>query len=241
MPHVHRPTGGGAVVHGHDLTFSLAVPLSEIRVDSRKLRAIYSFLVEPVRRALAATLRGEVLQASSKGVSDSPACFSRASAFDLTFDGTKIAGCALRVSRRAALLQVSIPVRPPEQPPSDVLIGESFEFNHVLDEFAVRRTLTAELRQMFPVEVAAIGFDVREIVDVALWDVWDPIGVNQIAVAHDEYSTYVELLSNAVDRERELHRIRSEQMAGIGDPELDSQCVRWLDKFLPRSPAPTRT
>lgn len=53
---VIRPTGGKAVLHGHDVTVGLAVPLShfggEVRHGPRSLRAVYQGTIAPIVAAL---------------------------------------------------------------------------------------------------------------------------------------------------------------------------------------------
>lgn len=65
----------------------------------------------------------------------------------------------------------------------------------------------------------------REISRV-LWEVWDPIGVNQFPEARDEYESYVNdlyiaLINGASDEElaRQLFSIASEDM-GFPEPPL---------------------
>src|SRR5205085_6034945 len=45
---VVRPTGGKAVLHGHDLTVGLAVPLSALGLENRSLKAVYRAIVQPL-------------------------------------------------------------------------------------------------------------------------------------------------------------------------------------------------
>ena len=51
---------------------------------------------------------------------------------------------------------------------------------------------------------------VKQEIDRVLWEIWDPIGVNKISPARDEYSSYVNgvfelLTSNASDDDITVH------------------------------------
>jgi len=85
----------------------------------------------------------------------------------------------------------------------------------------------------------------KEIDDV-LWNVWDPIGVNDVPEARDEYQSYIgavfHLLEDRVDEERivsHLYRIETEQMGlagnlgncrGVAKKLLQIDMSRWADE-----------
>lgn len=110
-----RPTGGRAVLHGHDVTFAWAMPL---RGDARDLKAVYRRLTDPLIEALnacgLACHRAESMgdPARSDSVED---CFALRSPYDIVDEATgeKVCGCALRVTAGAALLQASVPCSSP--------------------------------------------------------------------------------------------------------------------------------
>lgn len=125
---VSRPTGGAAVLHGHDLTFGLAAPLEFLQASPRQVRFIYRSLVGPIVAAfrelgIPAAL-GEDVEGSS-AQTRSAYCFSLHSKNDVihTETGAKLCGCALRVTDSAALLQASIPVSSPVRHPSECIVG----------------------------------------------------------------------------------------------------------------------
>lgn len=133
LPSVMRPTGGGAVLHGHDLTIGMAAHLSLVCGDSRNMRAIYRALITPLVRALndigvSATLAADSPSAihSRQGAD----CFLSVSPNDVIHSDTraKLIGCALRVSRDAALAQCSIPITNPAVSPSSVF-ASAHEFH----------------------------------------------------------------------------------------------------------------
>ena len=115
-----RPTGGRAVLHGHDLTLGVAVPLSMLGLPegTRSLTKTYT----PIARWIIAALRGcgveaclgdDLPQAMMGGRSAD--CFAHVAGNDIVSPITrkKVCGCAQRITDRAILLQASIPVREP--------------------------------------------------------------------------------------------------------------------------------
>ncbi|MHB8635125.1 MAG: lipoyl protein ligase domain-containing protein [Fimbriimonadaceae bacterium] len=121
----HRPTGGSAVLHGHDVTLSAAIPLNNTATP--RIRAVYMALTGVVIDFLAANgVLAAIAEPQPPGGSRIPsqACFATSAPFDLIdAEGHKVCGCALRISRRAALLQTSIPVSPPAVEPDSVIVG----------------------------------------------------------------------------------------------------------------------
>jgi lipoate-protein ligase A len=107
-----------------DITLSVAAP----RDGREGVKALYRRLTrEPIallgRSGIEAFL-AEDLPGAVQGSSASTYCFASASRLDIVdVRGRKICGCALRVTRRAALLQTSIPVTNPTIHPGSLLRG----------------------------------------------------------------------------------------------------------------------
>lgn len=125
LPSVMRPTGGGAVLHGHDLTVGIAVHLSLVCADGRNMKAIYRALISPLVFALNDSGIPAILAAdlpSAVKSRNSADCFLSVSPNDVVHRDTrvKLIGCALRVSRNAVLAQCSIPITVPSVHPSNV-------------------------------------------------------------------------------------------------------------------------
>ena len=133
VPWVIRPTGGKAVLHGHDVTVGLALPLTllseasgiEEEKLSRSLRTVYRLAIAPIVDALRKcgqpAVLGEDLRTNDKRqttndtrakVSD---CFAVVSPNDVVHEktGMKVCGCALKLTQRAVLVQASIPAAAP--------------------------------------------------------------------------------------------------------------------------------
>ncbi|HEY3783635.1 MAG TPA: hypothetical protein VGL56_21330 [Fimbriimonadaceae bacterium] len=151
VPWVMRPTGGLAVLHGHDVTVGLALPLSSISSMedlSRSVRRVYRFLAAPLVAALHEcgldVCLGENSGFAGTGVKSAD-CFAKVSPNDIVYrsSGLKACGCALRLTSSAVLLQASIPNGRPLVDPAIVFaephspIGEAWDssrFNEALSK-----------------------------------------------------------------------------------------------------------
>lgn len=130
VPSSLRPTGGKAVLHGHDLTIGLAVPLKMVGLPegSRDLKLAYRRLIAPIVAGLmdgglpAMLAEGSRFVRSRGKVAD---CFAHVSPNDVVDPqtGRKVCGCALRMTHSEILLQASVPIRPPLVDPRTVYLG----------------------------------------------------------------------------------------------------------------------
>lgn len=135
LPAFRRPTGGRAVVHGDDLTISIAASNADLAVIGVKLTSVmsvYNLLIEPVAFALKQLgmntdtgIKRRVIHAGSdEGRRNLPVdCFETVAKCDIVDAeyGIKRLGSALRRSSSAVLLQMSL--RP--MPQFDIF-GEPF-------------------------------------------------------------------------------------------------------------------
>lgn len=103
---VRRWTGGGIVLHGDDLTYSVIIPAGH-RFFARSSFAIYSALHDAIRQALKGNgIEATLANSASPKVSED--CFANAVRADVISQGQKIAGAAHRRSRSGLLHQGSI-------------------------------------------------------------------------------------------------------------------------------------
>ncbi|MBL8048056.1 MAG: hypothetical protein JNJ45_05185 [Chthonomonas sp.] len=116
-----RPTGGRAVLHGHDITVGLAFPLLLLGLSTgeRSVARVYRAAIAPMVVALRAAgidaMFGDDRPSVLTGGRSSD-CFSLLSGNDVinAVTGTKLGGCALKVTETAVLVQASLPVRMPQ-------------------------------------------------------------------------------------------------------------------------------
>lgn len=124
--HVIRPTGGKAVLHGHDVTVSIAANLDALGVEgSRKVATVYRAVVGPLVEALNVSGMPSVLAERTghvRNAGHTADCFAHVSPNDVVDPqtGEKVCGCALRLTERAVLLQASIPLGAPLVDPAIV-------------------------------------------------------------------------------------------------------------------------
>ena len=103
LPAVRRLTGGGAILHHHELTYSCAVPAEHplAREPLRLYEDVHTAIVGVLaRRDVVAALRGS----RAPGAAEPFLCFGRGDPRDVVFRGQKILGSAQR-RRRGAVLQ----------------------------------------------------------------------------------------------------------------------------------------
>jgi lipoyl(octanoyl) transferase len=121
---VRRPTGGRAILHTDELTYSVIAPLTEPRV--------YGSILESYRRLSQALLQAlELLGLPARadkehtlpsGMSPSgPVCFEVPSNYEITFGGKKLIGSAQARRREGVLQHGSLP-----------LVGDLTRITHAL-------------------------------------------------------------------------------------------------------------
>jgi lipoate-protein ligase A len=145
LPIVRRLTGGGAILHHHEWTYSCTLPTGHPLADSPT--SIYDRVHERVVAALAeqgirAALRGEAL-AEREGTF---LCFGRGDPRDIVLGGHKILGSAQRRRRGAVLQHGSLLVHRSEHAP---------QFPGLLDLVPPERSPKAGINAPFITTLAA--------------------------------------------------------------------------------------
>lgn len=103
---VRRPTGGKAILHGDELTYSLSLPLDhplaggDIVESYRRISAGFLRALEILGLAADAPHQGE----RARGADLGPVCFEMPSHYEISVGGRKLIGSA-QLRRRGALLQ----------------------------------------------------------------------------------------------------------------------------------------
>lgn len=148
---VRRPTGGKAVLHGHDTTIGCALPLSMLASsDHRSIKSVYRAIVGPVVVALRVCgLDAELAEDTpfhGKGI-PSGDCFAFSSPNDVVhrLTGRKLCGCALRLTDSAVLLQASIPNGAPLVEPASVIVNADLLDPVEWDDRGLEQALAASL------------------------------------------------------------------------------------------------
>lgn len=150
-----RPTGGRAVLHGHDVTVGLAVPYGVIGVTQREVKKAYRIIAQPLIEALRKCgVDAELAERTPhEGKGDRAAdCFGYNSANDIVerLSGRKICGCALRMFENSVLVQASIPNGPPLVDPREVFRRPTLDYNFVWEASHFALHLEEALRYNFP-------------------------------------------------------------------------------------------
>ncbi len=128
LPVAKRPTGGGAVLHGDDLTFSLAIHLpfaplaGAVRDSYLKINLILLNAFKPLLPGLDFA---DCKSLPSGRASRADVCFEKPACYDLMLKGKKMVGSSQRRSGSAMLYQSSV-FFPLARSEARSLIGRSF-------------------------------------------------------------------------------------------------------------------
>ena len=142
LPLVRRSTGGGAIVHHHEITYSVSLP------STNRWSKHHEDLYWQIHRAIstylnAAKIPSELFNDRLLSPRDQEPflCFQRRSAGDLTLDGFKILGSAQRRKRNALLQHGSLLLAQSERAPelpglTELSIQQSIDEteSHSIDE-----------------------------------------------------------------------------------------------------------
>ncbi|MBN2022809.1 MAG: hypothetical protein JW809_08425 [Pirellulales bacterium] len=159
-PLVRRASGGGALVHDEELTYSLALPLDHrlARGSRRDLYlGVHRIIIHVAKRwGVEVALAKEEASAAGRPF----LCFQRRAPGDVLCGAHKIAGSAQRRTPRAILQHGSLllarSAAAPELPGLVDLAGRSVEIPLLVE------TWLAEMAQQWGLKLASDGLDARE-------------------------------------------------------------------------------
>ncbi|HXZ86451.1 MAG TPA: lipoate--protein ligase family protein [Myxococcota bacterium] len=107
IPVVRRATGGGAVLHAGDLTYSVVAPADAPELPAG-LRGSYEWIRARVVDGLTRAGLAARASRSRPGADRLELCFAGATGYEVELDGEKLVGSAQRRTRRAFLQHGSI-------------------------------------------------------------------------------------------------------------------------------------
>ncbi|MCG6551219.1 MAG: lipoate--protein ligase family protein [Candidatus Magnetominusculus sp. LBB02] len=175
IPVVRRPTGGRAIVHSDELTFSFstgtnAAPFSGSVLDNYKVIST-AFFRAFIALGLECAITSRRLKRSEAGpLTANPMCFKAASYSEITVMGRKIMGAAQRRYRGALLEQGSIPMSIDHRLLASVFnenADASFaglrDFNASITLPALQTAIVKAFEQVFNVHLHPGQLDEREI------------------------------------------------------------------------------
>lgn len=164
LPKVKRLSGGGAILHHHEVTYSIAI------ADGHPLAVSPGVLYEEVHRRVIALLarlgvevrlRGEPIKLAAEPF----LCFSRGDARDIVLGPHKILGSAQRRRRGAVLQHGALLLARSEYAPEFPGLAELAGFSHQRRE--VVDALHQALRDLLPGDVVDSGLTDAELVQAA--------------------------------------------------------------------------
>ena len=152
---VRRATGGGAILHHHELTYSVAMPMPP--GETRKRQSLYSKVHAVVVQVLAdfgVTAVPYEFSACNMSTHDSDSqpflCFQRRTDVDLILSGYKIMGSAQRRTRHAVLqhgsLLISASQHAPELPGIGELSGKTPDIDELSNQLEKRLSSVLEIQ-----------------------------------------------------------------------------------------------
>lgn len=176
VPVVRRPTGGRALLHHHEITYSLAVPLPH-PLFTDGLRETYA----AVARALLAAVRAlgvEEAQAAaeSRGGLRSPACFATLNHGEISVGGRKLLASAQRRLKRAFLQHGSLPLEKPGELSYSLFLYENEAARSAAGERLQNSTTALAEVAGCPVPPARVSAAFRQGFADALGVVFEPAG-----------------------------------------------------------------
>jgi lipoate-protein ligase A len=167
LPYVRRLTGGGAILHDRELTYSLTIP-SKHALAMMDTTALY----ERVHAAVATALAEFGVEAAPRGDCADPAggvraqrgpflCFRRCHAQDLAVADCKVVGSAQRRNPKAVLQHGSIMLAASQLEPD--LPGIRELTGRLIDSDELAERLSVSLAARFCVTWIDRGLDAREL------------------------------------------------------------------------------
>jgi lipoyl(octanoyl) transferase len=174
-----RPTGGRAVLHGHEFTYSMAAPFSFSTWCQSRDRS-YAVIAQSLQRMLQLAgiqtqlARGDSVDAQKQAGPSRP-CFASTSKLEVTLNGKKLIGSAQRRLRNCFLQHGSMPLDPSFLDLVQVLPLSDAEKAVYLQDMAAHATSLAEYQLGFESFVHHAKQAFSEILHLE----WLPMGLTE--------------------------------------------------------------
>ena len=144
---VRRPTGGRAVLHIDELTYSVIAPLNEPRVAGTVLESYHRLAQALVEALNLLSMRVEVNENSARqpnNLGTNPVCFEVPSTYEITIAGKKLVGSAQARRKEGVLQHGSLPLTGDLRRILQVLVFPDEESRTLAADRLLRRATTVE-------------------------------------------------------------------------------------------------
>jgi len=109
---VRRPTGGRAILHADELTYSITAPLDDPNVHGGVIESYRHFSTCLIKALnfLGVQADAKLKEAADRAVKNNPVCFQYPSDYEITVGGKKIIGSAQARKKNGLLQHGSLPI-----------------------------------------------------------------------------------------------------------------------------------
>lgn len=141
---VRRPTGGRAILHTDELTYSVIAPKSDHVVQGDLLTSYRRIAGSLVNAARQLGIPASMEAGRRSAASNNPVCFEEPSSYEITADGRKLIGSAQARRKDAVLQHGSLPLRGDLTRITRALVFESEDARVAAARQLLSRATTAE-------------------------------------------------------------------------------------------------
>ncbi|MHB1000246.1 MAG: lipoate--protein ligase family protein [Armatimonadota bacterium] len=171
IPIIRRPTGGRAVLHGHDITFSISLPASHIPHDYKSIPHSHRWLMQGIIAGLdrlgVKSDHGSPARSSSNA--NNTDCFAHIAECDIKSGSRKVVGSAQVRRENAILEQGSLPYKEPLVDANEIFythgnfINKNTVFSDVVSCNIIENAIINGYSQAFGIDFLSIPLAADEI------------------------------------------------------------------------------